>query len=177
MDTLDDARFPRRGTAVVAEGSLGLTNLGSPDNFQSLFVGFTQAMTWGKNTLVFDSQVGLSFESEPTLNELYALGGFLRLSGLKPNERVGTDLLFFRLRGFRRIANLGLLSFTLPAYVGLSVETGNTWFSTSDISAGSLLWGGTAYFALDTPLAPVYIAYGNTDGNRNAAYFFIGQVF
>jgi NTE family protein len=177
MDTLDDARFPRSGSLVVIDGGVGLTQLGSTADFQSLFFTAGHARSWGKNTLIAETQVALSFENVATISRLYSLGGFLRLSGLKPNERVGTDMLFFRIRGYRRVANLGLLSFRLPAYVGISIESGNTWFGTNQISAGELLWGGSAYFALDTPLAPVYIAYGNTNGDRHAAYFFVGQVF
>jgi hypothetical protein len=59
----------------------------------------------------------------------------------------------------------------------LQTEGGNTWFGTNAISGGDLLWGGSIYFGLDTPFAPLYIAYGNTDGNRNAVYFYLGQVF
>lgn len=177
VDTLDNARFPRSGWLLLAEGAVGLEELGSTGDFQSLFVAGGHARSWGKNTLVAEVQAALSFESDTTFSNLYSLGGFLRLSGLKPDERVGTDMLLFRVRGYRRVAKLGLLSFTLPAYVGLSIESGNTWFGTNRISGSSLLWGGSAYVALDTPLAPVYIAYGNTDGNRHAAYFFLGQVF
>lgn len=178
VDTLDGARFPRSGTLFVAQGSVGLTGLGSTTDFQSLFIAGEYARSWGENTLVFDAQVGLSFNDRPDVtSNVYSLGGFLRLSGLKPNERVGTDILFFRLRGYRRVAKLGLLSFSIPAYVGFSIESGNTWFGTNQISGSQLLWGGSVYFALDTPLAPVYIAYGNTGGDRHAAYFFLGQVF
>jgi NTE family protein len=177
VDTLDDAVFPRSGTLGVAQANFGLEAIGASDNYQDLFLALSHARSWGENTLLFESEAALSFEDEDLVGNLYTLGGFLRLSGLKPNERIGTDLLFFRIRGYRRIARLGLLSFTLPAYVGLSLEGGNTWFGTSQISIDSFNWGGSLYFALDTPLAPIYIAYGNTNGNRNAAYFFMGQVF
>ncbi len=176
-DTLDNARFPTEGGLFVARAALGFKALGSTNDYQSLFATAEYAKTWGKNTLVGDIQTGVSFENEITVNNLYTLGGFLRLSGLRPNELVGSDMLFFRVRGYRRIANLGLLSFTIPAYVGFSVEGGNTWLSTSDISPGSMLWGGSLYFALDTPIAPFYIAYGNTNGDRQSAYFYLGQVF
>ncbi len=176
-DTLDNARFPTEGGLLVARAALGFKALGSTNDYQSLFATAEYAKTWGKNTLVGDIQTGVSFENEITVNNLYTLGGFLRLSGLRPNELVGSDMLFFRLRGYRRVAKLGLLSFTIPAYVGFSIEGGNTWLSTSDISPGSMLWGGSVYFALDTPIAPFYIAYGNTNGDRQAAYFYLGQVF
>jgi len=177
VDTLDSPRFPRSGTLAFAEASFGFDELGSEKDTESLVVGLGQAHTWGENTLVLEVQGATSFQSGRTLANAYALGGFLRLSGLRPNERIGTEVIFMRLRGYRRIAKLGILSFTLPAYVGFSVEGGNAWFGTDAVSFDEMLWGGSIYFALDTPLSPLYIAYGNTDGNRHAAYIFLGQVF
>ena len=177
LDTLDDARFPREGSLAVAEFSAGFDALGSATDYQNLELSLARARTWGENTAVLEGQAAFSFEDETTIGNLRALGGFLRLSGLKPNERLGTDLLYFRIRGYRRVANLGVLSFAVPAYVGISLEAGNTWFGTSQIRIDDFKWGGSLYFALDTPLAPVYVAYGNTNGSRNAAYFFVGQVF
>lgn len=122
MDTLDSPRSPRSGTLASAEASFGLDELGSEQDFQSLVVALTQAWSWGENTLVADFQGGTSFEDARRIGNLYSLGGFLRLSGLKPNERVGSEVIFMRVRGYRRVARLGVLSFTLPAYVGFSVE-------------------------------------------------------
>jgi NTE family protein len=177
MDTLDNARFPRQGTVAFAEGAFSFESLGSEEDYQTLVVAFSQAVTWRDNTLVADLQAATSFDQDPNISQLFTLGGFLRLSGLKPRERVGSELIFARIRGYRRVAKLGVLSFTLPAYVGFSIEGGNTWFGTDEVSFDSMLWGGSVYFALDTPLSPFYIAYGNTDGDRHAAYIFLGQVF
>jgi len=41
----------------------------------------------------------------------------------------------------------------------------------------SARYGGSVYFALDTPIAPFYIAYGFTNPDRHAAYLFLGQTF
>ena len=177
VDTLDNPRFPRSGTVFFAEAAASLRALGAPDDYETVRLAFSQVESFGENTLVFDALAGLNFEDGPQISNLFSLGGFLQLSGLKPNERIGTQGLLFRVRGYRRIAQLGLLSFTLPAYVGGSVETGNTWFSQSDITFDSLLWGGSIYFGLDLPFAPLYLAYGHTEGNRHAAYLFLGQVF
>ncbi len=177
MDTLDNPRFPKTGTLAVAEAGFGFEALGSTSNYQSLLLAVTHARTWRDNTLTFEARSGTSFEDSNTINNLYFLGGFLNLSGLRPNERVGTDMLFFRIRGYRQIARLGVMSFAIPAYLGFSIESGNTWIGTEQISGSDLLWGGSVYLALDTPFAPLYIGYGNTDGDRNAVYFYLGQVF
>ena len=50
----------------------------------------------------------------------------------------------------------------------------------SDLSGGScnrtaLRHGGSLYFAFDSPIRPVYLAYRRGDGARQSFYFFVGQ--
>ncbi len=176
MDTLDDARFPTRGTLFFAEGAFGLTELGATDDYQAVFTGLTQAYSLGPNTLLLEGQVGATFDDDREIGTLFPLGGFLRLSGLRPNQLVGSQFGLFRLRGYRRLTELGVLSFTLPVYAGFSVETGNTWLDLDDFG-NDLRYGGSVYLALDTPFSPLYVAYGNTDGDNHAGYLYFGQTF
>jgi NTE family protein len=177
VDTLDDATFPTEGSFGYLEASFAFEDLGATRDYQTLGLVATHAFTLFDNTLLLDAQIATTFEDVPEVNSLLPLGGFLRLSGLAPNELRGPHTALFRLRGYRKIANLGVLSFQLPTYVGGSLEAGNVWESTDDVSFGSLRWGGSVYLALETPLSPLYLAYGHTEGGRNAAYLFIGQTF
>ena len=177
VDTLDSAKFPTQGTLILGEAAFQFKSLGAVENFQTLSVMATQAFTMNKTTLLFETQISTVFQNVREVGTLMPLGGFLRLSGLSPNELRGPHMGLFRVRGYHKISELGLLSFRLPAYIGGSIEAGNVWQSASSISGSSLLWGGSAYLALDTPLSPLYLAYGYTEGGRNAVYLFIGQVF
>jgi len=177
VDTMDSAKFPTKGTLILGEASFQFESLGAVENFQTLSVMATQTLTLGKTTFLFETQISTVFENVREVGTLMPLGGFLRLSGLSPNELRGPHMGLFRIRGYHKISDLGLLSFRLPTYIGGSVEAGNVWQSASAISGSSLLWGGSVYLALDTPLSPLYFAYGYTEGGRNAVYLFIGQVF
>lgn len=177
VDTLDSAKFPTTGTLILGEASFQFKSLGAVENFQTLSVMATQAFTFKKTTLLFETQISTVFQDVREVGTLMPLGGFLRLSGLSPNELRGPHMGLFRVRGYHKVSELGLLSFRLPTYIGASLEAGNVWQSASAISGSSLLWGGSVYLALDTPLSPLYLAYGYTEGGRNAVYLFIGQVF
>jgi NTE family protein len=177
LDTLDNPRFPTSGALVLLEGTLGLASIGASEDYQGVTGVARGAWTIAGNTLLAEAQAGVTFNDTRDIGTLYSLGGFLRLSGLRPDQLLGSDFMLYRVRGYRRIANLGMLSFQLPAYIGFSVETGGTWFDTKDIDTGSLLWSGSIYLALDTPLSPLYIAYGTTEGGNHAGYLFLGQVF
>ena len=71
-----------------------------------------------------------------------------------------------------RVTQPGLLD---GAYVGVSLESGRIGDSVTGAERSSLRRGASLYFAFDTPLGPVYLAYGRGDGGNQAAYFFLGQ--
>ena len=41
--------------------------------------------------------------------------------------------------------------------------------------AASARTGASIYFAFDSPIGPVYIAYGHGNGSNQAVYFYLGQ--
>jgi NTE family protein len=177
IDLLDNSRFPTRGTLFQSEAWFAFDDLGSDQTFGGALARFTQALSWRRNTLLLEGQFGTSFNDEQRIGTLFPLGGFLRLSGLKPNELVGAHSLLFRIRGYRRLTELGVLSFQLPIYFGAGVESGNVYNDLSDLDGDSLRWGGHIYLAVDTPFSPLYLSWGHTQPGRNAFYFFLGQVF
>jgi NTE family protein len=177
VDTLDNARFPTRGALFEFETYVAFDDFGSEETFYGALVKGTQAISWRNNTLVIEGQFGTGKSDAPRVGAIFTLGGFLRLSGLKPDELAGRHSLLFRLRGYRRMTELGLFSFTLPVYIGGSVEAGNTYRTLDEISGESLRWGGSLYFAIDTPFSPLYLAWGHTQPGRNSFYLFLGQVF
>jgi NTE family protein len=77
------------------------------------------------------------------------------------------------LAGFHR--RLG--SATLPLYAGITLEKGNAWDNRSEMSLGNALQAGSLWLGADTPIGPVYLAYGAAEGGRNSVYVFLGSTF
>ena len=65
----------------------------------------------------------------------------------------------------------------LPAFAGVSLEFGNVWDRRSDISARTSILGGSVWIGVDTPVGPVYVAYGRAEDNVSAFYVFLGSLF
>jgi len=65
----------------------------------------------------------------------------------------------------------------LPAYAGFSLEAGNAWMDTHDISTGDLHKDASLFFGVDTPLGPVYLATGFDKDGGKAFYLFLGRTF
>ena len=67
--------------------------------------------------------------------------------------------------------------FEFPAYVGLSLELGNTWQHRGDLSYGSARKDASVFFAFDTFLGPVYLGSGYDQAGTAAFYLFLGRTF
>jgi NTE family protein len=179
VDTLDNTYFPTSG---------GLLSLEFTGNEEAMLADFSSvnvqsngllSLSWGANTLTTGYVVSAPLDGfEPgDLAQVEPLGGFLRLSGLRPNELFGPYLILGRAIAYRRIADPRVLSFGLPVYLGVSLESGNVYADADDITWPSLLWGGSAFLGLDTPLGPVFFGYGYTEGGNNAVFLSVGRFF
>ncbi len=103
------------------------------------------------------------------------LGGFLNLSGFNERALYGNQSLFGRAVLYRRTGALDTL-FSTPFYIGASFEAGNTWRNTGDVSLGNLLYAGSLFAGVKTPIGPVFLGYGYAQGGHNALYLTFGSL-
>ena len=95
------------------------------------------------------------------------------MSGLNQNELTGQNVARVNAAFFRRINDLAFL----PAYAGVSLEFGNVFNDRSEISASRSVLGGSLWVGVDTPIGPVYAAYGRSEDNVRAVYLYLGRIF
>ena len=77
----------------------------------------------------------------------------------------------------RRLSDTSVLPFNVPAYLGASIEGGQVWSNRSDVSSGDFLTGGSIYLAVDSPVGPLYLAYGRSEDSQDAVYLSLGWPF
>ena len=65
----------------------------------------------------------------------------------------------------------------MPVYAGFSVEGGQLWSERSDIDYSDMITAGSIYLAIDSPVGPIYIAYGRTNESHDAIYLALGWPF
>ncbi len=176
-DTLDDTSFPRTG--VFADATLGAVRdaLGADSNYELLSLNFVRAFAFGPNTILAGAQFDTTFSGPDAVSDLFRVGGLFDLSGLDRDQLSGRHAAVVRLLGYRQVANPGVLQFTFPLYLGASIEAGNAWVDRSDISLSSLRVSGSVFVGLETPLGPLYVAYGVSEGGRHSPYLFLGRSF
>jgi NTE family protein len=172
-DTLDNLRFPRAGYEADVQVYVSRRQLGATDDYTKLSASVGAAFATGPHSLQLHARGARSLGGSALPDyELFSLGGFLQLSGYRTGELLGRQMTFGRLVYNYRVTQPGLLD---GAYVGVSLESGRIGDSVTGAERSSLRRGASLYFAFDTPLGPVYLAYGRGDGGNQAAYFFLGQ--
>lgn len=172
-DTLDSVTFPRSGVLASAEWRAARRALSADSNFEQLVVSGLYAHTWGRHTLLTTLRYDTTASGTAPIPSAYRLGGFFDLSGLNRNQLTGQQALRVGASYYRRVGNFSLF----PAFAGFSVEIGNVWDRRGDVSLGDGIVGGSLWAGVDTPVGPVYAAYGLAEGGRRAVYVFLGRAF
>lgn len=101
----------------------------------------------------------------------WTAGGLFNLSGFQFNELSGQYAAQLAGLYYREIAKLH----RMPFYAGISLEYGNVFQTSDEIKFDNGLFGGSLWFGLDTPIGPVYLASGWTEGGNSAYYLILGE--
>ncbi len=182
-DTLDQPYFPRNGLRATAEVFLGNRTTELPglyfnesDNSSRAGGVVDAAVAVTPSTFLnFQARAGAITNSKrenPIAD--FNLGGFLQLSGLRTNQISGNYMGFARVIGYHQFAQLPLVGRAI--YVGGSLEAGNVWEGSSDISVKGLVTAGSVFLAADTWLGPFYVGYGLASGGQRSFYLYLGKI-
>ncbi len=177
IDTVDSVYFPTIGSEVKLVYTQSSESLGADTAFERFRGSAGHAWSFGKTTFIPYLEYGDNLEPVESFFSLFPMGGLFRLSGLGNNELLGDKIALARLIALHRLFQFELAGVAIKIYAGFSLEAGNAWEASEDISWGSSLKGGTVFVGGDTFIGPVIFAYGRTEGNRDRFYFAIGDKF
>jgi NTE family protein len=102
------------------------------------------------------------------------LGGFLRLSGYRPNQLRGQNLGFGRLIYYRKLWDLPR-ALGKGIYLGGSLEAGNAWAKDEGVTVESIKTGASTFLGADTIIGPLYLGYGYAGSSNNSLYLYLGK--
>ncbi len=176
LDNLDQMDFPTKGYRFTSSFNAAVDQLGaSGGEFQDLSAGFTLPVTYGRNTFILTNRSTTTFGDRP-VHRYNTLGGFLNISGSLQNSYPASDFSNTGLRYFRRFSEVENPFFNIAAFAGLSYEA--TTINTADdrFDDYSLINSGAFFVGADTPLFPVYLAYGLSDQGNNSIYVVLGRL-
>lgn len=175
-DSLDDLGFPTQGRRGAAELTITRPGLGSDANGEVLRADWHRAFSFDRHRLLVGAEAQTSWGNPEAFSALATLGGFTRLSGYGDRDLSGEHSALARVIYYRRFGDMSRL-FALPAYIGASIETGNVWGSRDAVSLDSLLFAGSAFVGIDSPLGPIFFGYGAAEGGEDSFYLSFGSLF
>ena len=103
---------------------------------------------------------------------MFQWGGFLQQSGYRTGALVGESIEFGRLIYYNKLSRQTLLE---GLYAGISLEAGRVREPIVPGNSDGLLKSAALFLALDTPLGPLYVAYGRTSSGLSSYYLFLGR--
>jgi NTE family protein len=173
VDTLDNVFVPTQGNKGRIEYATSREALGSDSDYDQARLAWSRAFTRGRSSLVGAVRFDYSLDDDTPPESLFRIGGFLNLSGLRPNQLSGPYAGEIALVAYRRILDAKLL----PAYIGGSIEYGNVWQDKDDIAFDNAILNGSLFLGADTPIGPLYTGFGFAEGGRYTVFLYLGPAF
>lgn len=175
-DQLDSINFPRSGSLASISWIASREELGADDEHDTLRAHGLWAGTWNKHTLMLWSGFAGVINTEAPAEKAFSIGGLFNLSGYHKFELTGRYAGLVRLIYLKELGESRSV-LKVPVYLGVSLEAGNVWNDRDEIRFDSLIPAGSISLAVDSPLGPVYLAWGLAEGGRSATYLFLGRTF
>jgi NTE family protein len=173
-DNQDDLNFPREGRVLSVDYLASMTGLGATENYRRLEANYSDQISFGRHTIGVAARYGRAYNNALSIFDQFSLGGFLQLSGYRPNELLGDRMSFGRLTYSQRLPlTQSLLGSRV--FVGASIEAGKISepFQPTDEARARTSLG--IYLGADTALGPLYLGYGRARDRGSILYFFLGQ--
>jgi NTE family protein len=171
VDTLDSSKFPRRGYSADVNWRASREGLGADTDFDQARLNFLAVKTWGEHTLLGRIRYDTTVDDNAPVQNRFRIGGFMNLSGYQQKELSGQHAGQLTLGYMNHSKEAGRFS----SYLGASIELGNAWQRSEDVSFDNSITAGSLFVGWNTPVGPVYLAYGQAEGGPKTIYLFVGQ--
>jgi NTE family protein len=182
-DTLDRPFFPSHGVRLLSRFESSSQRWSTDTDYDSWSSSLQYAHALGERSTLATylrwSQLELDrTNSALTLpSQAFTLGGFLNLSGFTRDALAGNYLGQANLIFYRRLNRQSILPVNFPVYAGGSIEAANVWTRSRDASVDDLIYAGSLFLGVDSPIGPVYFGIGIGQHDQRALYVRIGQLF
>ncbi len=181
-DTLDNVFFPTRGAAVELQLGYYRNSLevdGGRESITGLDYELELLRPYRHDRHTFIGKLALGGSSAEQEVPVFArsLGGLFNLSGYQRDQLNGRYSGFGGLLYHYRWFDNDFGAFRSPVYLGGSLERGGVWNTGAEVSWESALTAGSVFIGVDTNWGPLYLAYGQGEGDKSSVYLYFGNLF
>lgn len=172
-DVLDHATFPTSGGLGRCSWRAAHKVAGGSLRYDRMEAVLTLFASRGRTTAFWGGRAGTDFGSGAPLFEQFPLGGLRSMSGYHEGQLRGPVVATTRVGAYRSLRSLSSV-FRANLYAGAWLDAGNAWSVIDDVRLDELRYTASVAAGLDTPVGPIYLAYGRSKDGRDAAYLTIG---
>jgi NTE family protein len=176
LDQVDNALFPREGTYANVKYFVSKTGMGADEAYEKLDLYYGKYFSRGSHTVFANLAGGSGLGSDVPIYDQYYLGGFLSLSGYRPDQLRGRYFGLLRTGYYFRLSYLPA-ALGRAAYAGFWLEAGNTWLQRDQVSIHNLRYAATVAVGADTRLGALYVGYGHAKDGHGSVYVSLGRTF
>ena len=174
-DKFDSVQFPLKGHLNVVEWTASRDGWGSDEDFDQLLISSQYSRPVGKGSILLGLDYNTTFDNDAPVQSLFRTGGLFKISGFALDELAGQHNAVLRTGYLRRLGEVrGSIA---SLYLGGTLEVGNVWQDRNDIEFSNTITAGSVFLGADSPLGPLYLAYGRAEGGVDSLYLFVGQLF
>lgn len=179
-DTLDDPAFPSAGMRFSAAHRTTTLEAGPIDiKSKDAALDLAKFYSKGRNTFALWGTYATSLDKNEEDDNPVSVGGFLNLSGLERNSLDRNKAAIIRTLFYRRLSQTGLTNvFSVPLYVGSSLEYGKLWESTdTGTTQRESITAGSVFVGANSVLGPLFIGAGYANTGDSRIYLSLGRPF
>jgi len=174
VDSRDTPFLPTRGTYLNFNFYSSEAALGGAQSYQRAEIFGQRVFRLRGNLLYLEAAGGSDFGSNTPSYERFTLGGISQLAGFESEELRGREYAFARVAYLWKVTDLQTL-FGQALYAGVSLEAGNMFERIDGADAEGAILGSSLFFGGRTPLGPLTLVFGISEGGRKAAYLQLGR--
>ncbi len=175
-DSLDSALFPRSGALAEAQWLFAGPEFGGDTSYETGSAKGAILRSFGLYTFGIRANLETTLSGTLPLHRQHQVGGLFSLSGYHRDEFIGQHAASARLSVWRHMAGQRDILLGMPVFLGVSLEAGNTWDRRQDMYE-KLRYGGSVFMGVDSPIGPLFVAYGQAEAGRNSFYLYLGRIY
>lgn len=173
VDQMDSINFPRSGYGATMNVYASQQGMGATNTYTKGDITATWVHSIGNHTVNLGLRAGSNLGG-PALPryDMFQWGGFLQQSGYTTGQLIGGNIQFARMVYYNKLVRQTFLE---GVYAGFSLEAGRVGAPLVPGNPTGLLKSASAFLGLDSPIGPLYLAYGRAAGGSYAFYLFLGK--
>ena len=176
-DSLDSITFPSSGKRFNLRYEIGLDELNTDDEYDSISLEALFATRKQTTRYIFSTLLQSVLSETVPIQRAFSRGSLLATSGLRRNAEVGQLAARATAVIYRPLTTERVEALEYPIYFGSSLEVGRVFDDEDDFEVSELLFSGNVFVAADTPVGPVFLGLGASQGEDFSALLSLGLTF